>query len=411
MILTQTINELTPLSVTNTATEENIHASLTYGLVNPPAGMHIDANGIITWTPGPNQSPSTNLIVTVVTNGDSFDTTNPHLTATNIFVVVVVEVNAAPVVPVITPKNVNELALLTVNASATDSNNKAILGYSLFNPPAGAVISPSGVFTWTPAQTQSPGAYTITNVVTATDAFNMVNPVLAATNTFTVTVIEVNVAPVLPVIPTTNIAELTPLTINDAATESNIHATITGYGLINPPGGTGGGASISPAGVFTWTPSQAESSNAYVITVVVTNHDSLDTVHPVLTATNMFTVNVIEVNVAPVLPVIANTNINESTLLTVTNTAAESDIHATLAYGLVNPPAGMLINPSGVITWTPVQNQSPGTNLITTIVTNTDAANWSTRICTPPTPSPSSSRRSSAARSCPSFPPPPTSMN
>ena len=47
------------MTVTNTATESNIHSTLGYALVNPPAGMGIDANGVITWTPQQNQSPAT----------------------------------------------------------------------------------------------------------------------------------------------------------------------------------------------------------------------------------------------------------------------------------------------------------------------------------------------------------------
>ena len=80
------------LVVTNTATESNIHSTLGYALVNPPAGMGIDANGVITWTPQQNQSPSTNLVTTVVTNSNPYDPVNPHLGATNTFTVIVNEV-------------------------------------------------------------------------------------------------------------------------------------------------------------------------------------------------------------------------------------------------------------------------------------------------------------------------------
>jgi hypothetical protein len=80
------------LTVTNTATEPNIHATTVgYGLVNPPAGASISSNGIFTWTP---QTPGTNTITTVVTNSDSFDLVNPALTATNSFTVVATSVTS-----------------------------------------------------------------------------------------------------------------------------------------------------------------------------------------------------------------------------------------------------------------------------------------------------------------------------
>ena len=91
IIPAQTVNELALLTVTNTATNANIHSTISgYTLVSPPAGASISTNGIITWTPSPTQSPSTNTFTTVVTNANPYDLVNPHLTATNSFKVVVV---------------------------------------------------------------------------------------------------------------------------------------------------------------------------------------------------------------------------------------------------------------------------------------------------------------------------------
>jgi hypothetical protein len=137
---------------------------------------------------------------------------------------------------------------------------------------------------------------------------------------------------------------------------------------VNPPAG----AAIDASGIITWTPSQNQSPGTNTLTTIVTNSNPQDLINPHLSATNSFTVVVREVNVAPVLPVIPNQTVNELTMLTVTNTASEADIHATLGYMLVNPPAGAAIDASGIITWTPSQNQSPGTNTITTIVTNSN---------------------------------------
>ena len=368
VILTQTINELTPLSVANAATEANIHATLAYGLVGALPGMSINSAGLITWTPSQAQSPGPHVITTVVTNTDLFDTVNPHLTATNSFTVVVNEVNVAPTLGTIPTQNVNELALLTVNNPATETDIHATLAYSLVSPPAGMTISSSGVITWTPAQTQSPSTNLITTIVTDTDAYDLVTPNLSATNSFNAIVKEVNVAPVLPSIQQQTVNELNLLTVTNTAAESNIHATLS-YSLLSPLGGM----AISSSGVFTWTPTQAQSPLTNVVTTVATATDALDTVNPQLKTTNFFTVVVREVNVAPTLPLLANTNINELSLLNVTNTATETDIHATLSYGLVGAPANMQISANGIITWTPSQTQSPSTNLITTIVTNTDA--------------------------------------
>ena len=320
----QTVNELTLLTVTNTASETNLHATLGYTLVNPPAGAAIDTSGIITWTPSQNQSPGTNTLTTVVTNTDPYDLVNPHLSATNSFTVVVQEVNVAPVLPVIANQTVNELTLLTVTNTASETNIHATLGYTLVNPPAGASINTNGVITWTPSQTQSPGTNTLTTVVTNTDPYDLVNPHLSATNSFTVVVQEVNVAPVLPVIANQTVNELTLLTVTNTATRpTSMPRWATPWSTRRPAP-----ASI-PTASSPGRPARTRARAPTSMTTVVTNTNPYDMVNPHLTATNSFTVIVQEVNVAPVLPVIATQTVNELTLLTVTNTATESNIHAT----------------------------------------------------------------------------------
>jgi hypothetical protein len=100
VIASKTIYALTTLTVTNTATGTNVHAIVTYSLVNPPAGMVISACGIITWTPATGQAPSTNTIAAIATSTDLLDALNPVLNTTNKFNVVVkpVVVLSAPTV-------------------------------------------------------------------------------------------------------------------------------------------------------------------------------------------------------------------------------------------------------------------------------------------------------------------------
>jgi hypothetical protein len=256
-----------------------------YSLLSPPAGLSISASGVITWTPSQTESPTTNTLTTVATSLDYLDEINPQLSVTNSFVVVVKEVNVAPVLAAMPSTNIDELTLLAVTNAATDSNIHSTLGYALLSPPAGAAISASGVITWTPSQTQSPSTNTITTVATSLDNFDEINPQLSATNNFTVIVMEVNVAPILPAIPTQSVFAQTLLAVTNAATESNIHATLT-YSLVNPPAG----ASINGSGVVTWTPSTAQSPSTNIITTIATAADSLDSVHPSLSATNIFTI-------------------------------------------------------------------------------------------------------------------------
>jgi hypothetical protein len=293
----QIVNELTLLSVTNSASEPNIHsATIGYGLLSAPAGMTINTNGIVTWTPTQSQSPSTNTVTTVVTNSNPYDALNPQLTATNSFTVIVNEVNMAPVLGVIPTQTVNELTLLRVTNSATEPNIHSVTigygvmsmttGFSLQSAPAGMTIDANGVITWTPSQSQSGSTNRVTTVVTNSNPYDSVNPQLTATNSFTVIVNEVNMAPVLGVIPTQTINALTLLAVTNAASEPDIHAVTLGYGLLNAPVGM----TIDTNGIITWTPSQNQSGSTNTVTTVVTNSNPSDLVNPELTATNSFIV-------------------------------------------------------------------------------------------------------------------------
>jgi len=91
---------------------------------------------------------------------------------------------------------VNELSLLTFTVTASDPDGDA-LTFALDNAPAGAAInSTNGVFTWTPTEAQGPSTNTMSVRVTDNGS-----PSLSATQTFTVTVNEVNSAPTLAAIP------------------------------------------------------------------------------------------------------------------------------------------------------------------------------------------------------------------
>lgn len=103
------------------------------------------------------------------------------------------EVNAAPALDPVGDQNTEEQVLLTFTATASDPDVPAdTLTFTLVAAPVGAVIDPaSGVFTWTPSETQGPGVYSFDIVVTDDGV-----PNLADSETITVTVTEANAPPV-----------------------------------------------------------------------------------------------------------------------------------------------------------------------------------------------------------------------
>jgi hypothetical protein len=190
-------------------------------------------------------------------------------------------------------------------------------------------------------------------------------PALSATNSFTVTVNELNVAPTLPSIGSQTVNELSTLSVTNTATDIDLPANTLTYLLLAGPAN----ASIGTSGIITWTPTEAQGpSSGVVFTTKVTDNGT-----PALSATNSFTVTVNEVNSAPVLAPIPDQIASAGVQLTITNSATDVDFPTNLLTFSLDPgaPANAVIDPTqGVFHWSPPANQSPGTNTVTVRVTD-----------------------------------------
>src|SRR5207248_870254 len=178
----------------------------------------------------------------------------------------------------------------------------------------------------TPTEAQGPS----TNAVSVSVTDNGV-PALSVTNTFTVTVNEVNLAPVLTVPADQTMAEQTTLNVSASATDADIPANTLTFALVSAPTGM----TINPAtGAISWTPTEAQGPSPHIVRVRLSPYTTL-----FRSVTNTFTVTVNEVNLAPVLTVPANQTMKEQTTLSVSASAIDADIPAnTLTFALVSAP-------------------------------------------------------------------------
>ncbi len=144
--------------------------------------------------------------------------------------------------------------------TATDNSNSVEVSYTVTGPSGSSVSGTGSGLVIIPASTfTAPGTYTIT--VTATDAAGN-----TAASTFTVSVAEVNVAPVLDPIGPHSVVAGQQLTFTAAASDANIPAQPLTFSL---SGTVPAGASIDGSmGIFTWTPATAGS---YTFDVVVSD--------------------------------------------------------------------------------------------------------------------------------------------
>ncbi len=179
-----TVDELTPLTVTATATDNNVPAQrLTFSLVDAPAGMSINPdNGQISWTPTEAHGPGVfTLAVRVTDNG------TPNLSDTKSFMVSVRDANAAPVLTMPADQSLPSGVNLAVTCSATDADLPTdTLRFSLLSAPAGMTINAgSGALAWSPSLAQRPSTNTVTVRVTDNGS-----PALTDTGSFTVITLE-----------------------------------------------------------------------------------------------------------------------------------------------------------------------------------------------------------------------------
>ena len=181
---------------------------------------------------------------------------------------------AQPVLPLQTDRTIEEFSFLTVTNTSTTGTN---LTYTLQHPPSGATISTNGVISWRPLEEQGPTNVTIFTIV-IDDALRV------ATNSFNVTVTELNRQPGLPGQSDQTASPGITLIVTNTAEDLDIPTNALTYQLVQPPSG----ATIDANGIIRWTPGDNLLGTTNTFQTIVTDNGA-----PPLSATNSFNVRVI----------------------------------------------------------------------------------------------------------------------
>lgn len=296
-------------------------------------GMTITANGRVTWTPTFDQAGN-HPVTVLVTDGFGGQATQP-------FVIAVQNTNRLPIVAV-ADQQITEGRFLEYQLNANDPDGDR-LTFSLVQQPAWMFISNiGGMVQWFPGfdvvvhpdrERAVPVTVRVSDGRSFTDA------------SFTVTVQDVNRLPVISSQPLTEVNEgelyTYPIIATDADPEDQLR-----YSFAGPLG-----MNIVD-NVVVWRPSFADAGN-YPITVMVEDGIGLTTQDYVL--------QVIHVNLAPVLNPVGDQQVNEGQELIVAVTAGDSDDDP-LVLSVENIPPGARFVDNGDGTaqfiWTPTFDQS-----------------------------------------------------
>jgi hypothetical protein len=161
-----------------------------------------------------------------------------------------------------------------------------------------------------------------------------------------------------PIADPQQIAESNKLTLTvKSSLPMPLFQTLT-FELLNGPLGM----ALNPAtGALTWTPSESQGPGQYPVSI-----RAVDNAPAPREQFLAFTVNVSEVNLPPAIAPISNPIIDEETPFTLQIPGSDPDLPAnTLTYSLISGPPGMQVSPSGLLNWTPEEEQGPGSYKVT----------------------------------------------
>jgi len=256
--------------------------------------------------------------------------------------------STAPVMDQIPDQTVNELSQMTVTVHADDPDlPNDVLRFSLSGGPVGASISPGGRITWTPAESDGPGVFTITaRVADASGATDQ--------QSFRVTVVEVNTAPEIGSIPDQALGSADEMDIAVTVADSDEPAnrfSFSAEGL--PPGVT----IDADTGHITGTVTATEAGTSGVAVVTVTDDGS-----PSMQGVRTFSWLVTTGNRAPTMDPLDAQSVGSDGMVSFTVVANDGDPGDTLSYWLaegIGPvPAGAVIDEkTGRFTWQPTEDQ------------------------------------------------------
>lgn len=168
---------------------------------------------------------------------------------------------------------------------------------------------------------------------------------------FQVEVRAANAAPTFVGLTSRLIRELSPTSFRLSVRDADLPAQRLTVRLVSGPKGL----TVAEDGTVSWTPSEEQGPSTNSVVVRVSDNGT-----PALSTTSSFTIFVTEANTAPAFINPFGRLLSENTKMTSQLVARDIDLPAQrLTYTLVSGPVGMTVSESGLLEWTPGEDQDP----------------------------------------------------
>ncbi len=330
VISAQSVDENSSLSVLVSANDPDGNGvSLT--VLSAPAFTGFTDNGggsgSVSFTPGLDDAGNYTVQLIATDNG------SPNLTDTLSFSLTVNNVNRAPVFAAVSAQSMTENSSLSVPISATDADGNG-LTFSGLNLPGFASVTNNGDGTGNVQLTpgfEDGGSYTLSAIVTDDGT-----PNLSDTVSFSLTISEVNRAPVWSVISAQSVDENSSLSVPVSASDPDGNGV--SLTVFSAPAFTGFTDNGSGSGSVSFTPGLDDAGN-YTIQLIATDNGT-----PNLTDTLSFSLTVNNVNRAPVFAAVSAQSMTENSSLSVPISASDADGNGLTFSGLNLPGFASVTN-------------------------------------------------------------------
>jgi hypothetical protein len=318
--------------------------SLEYRLVQAPAGMTIQTNGLLLWKPPTNQAAGRyDLRVRVSDGRDAAEVASA------------VVVRALKLPPIITPVGdlewtenlLQRRQLIAVDPGSQGPN----LQWTLVQGPPGLLLSTSGLMEWKPDENLGGTTWRVTVVVA--------NGALSSAETFQLRVLEDNAVPIWSGEARRTITELELLNWSLPVADSDVPSQPLTFRRLSGPEGL----VIRTNGVLSWTPSEAQGPATYPVTLAFSDGS--------IEVTNTVDLVVLESNSPPTLTLEGEVLVPELSPVVLKVVALDTDLpKQTPVMRLLSGPDGLTLSSNGVVAWLPLEAQGPSTNRLVVAVSD-----------------------------------------